>query len=157
MEDARHVIGCQFTQYRRVPNAFHDVASTIHQSLRHDAGGGRRHPQRHDQHLLHAHGRERPPVLVGPVHFEQNSGNRWPGQGGCGKRVDGYTGTRLASSEVTGVTDPAWRANNMSDHVHYHHAGGTCIYNIVHPDGTFEVRRLGSNVAMGDQPQLAGC
>jgi predicted cupin superfamily sugar epimerase len=45
----------------------------------------------------------------------------------------------------------------MSDHVHYHHAGGTCIYNIVHPDGTFEVRRLGSNVAMGDQPQLAGC
>ena len=37
--------------------------------------------------------------------------------------------------------------NNMSDHVHYHHAGGTLIYNLVLPDGTFVERRLGTNVA----------
>mmetsp|Transcript_30549 Transcript_30549/g.75970 ORF Transcript_30549/g.75970 Transcript_30549/m.75970 type:complete len:246 (+) Transcript_30549:540-1277(+) len=47
-----------------------------------------------------------------------------------------------------------WWANNMSDHVHYHHGGGTFIYNIVQPDGSFQVRRLGSNLAMGDEPQL---
>ena len=53
-----------------------------------------------------------------------------------------------------------WWANNMSDHVHYHHAGGTLIYNIVLPDGTFIQRRLGSNIAAGDEPQLVvtgGC
>ena len=44
--------------------------------------------------------------------------------------------------------------NNMSDHVHYHHAGGTLIYNLVLPDGTFVERRLGTNVAAGDEPQL---
>ena len=43
--------------------------------------------------------------------------------------------------------------NNMSDHVHYHHAGGTLIYNLVLPDGTFVERRLGTNAA-GDEPQL---
>lgn len=47
-----------------------------------------------------------------------------------------------------------WWANNMSDHVHYHHAGGTLIYNLVLPDGTFVQRRLGSNIAAGDEPQL---
>lgn len=47
-----------------------------------------------------------------------------------------------------------WWANNMSDHVHYHHAGGTFIYNIVLPDGSFIQRRLGSNIAAGDEPQL---
>ena len=47
-----------------------------------------------------------------------------------------------------------WWANNMSDHVHYHHGGGTLIYNIVLADGTFIQRRLGSNIAAGDEPQL---
>jgi predicted cupin superfamily sugar epimerase len=47
-----------------------------------------------------------------------------------------------------------WWANNMSDHVHYHHAGGTLIYNIVLPDGSFQERRLGSNISAGDEPQL---
>ena len=35
-------------------------------------------------------------------------------------------------------------ANNMSDHVHYHHAGGTLVYNLLLPNGTFVERRLGT-------------
>ena len=34
MDSARHVMGCHLTQSMRVQNAFDDVASTIHQSLR---------------------------------------------------------------------------------------------------------------------------
>jgi len=33
MDSARHVIGCRLTQETRVPNAFDDGASTVHQSL----------------------------------------------------------------------------------------------------------------------------
>ena len=55
---------------------------------------------------------------------------------------------------LTSESPNQWWANNMSDHVHYHHAGGTFIYNLVLPDGTYEERRLGSNVAAGDEPQL---
>ena len=55
---------------------------------------------------------------------------------------------------LTAESDHQWWANNASDHVHYHHAGGTLIYNLVLPDGTYVERRLGSNVAAGDEPQL---
>jgi predicted cupin superfamily sugar epimerase len=62
-------------------------------------------------------------------------------------------------SNATCAATQRW-ANNMSDHVHYHHAGGTLIYNIVLPDGSLIERRLGSNIAAGDEPQLVvtgGC
>ena len=55
---------------------------------------------------------------------------------------------------LTAESDHQWWANNMSDHVHYHHAGGTFIYNLVLPDGSYVERRLGTNVAAGDQPQV---
>ena len=44
--------------------------------------------------------------------------------------------------------------NNMSDHVHYHHAGGTFVYHIVSPNGTYYTRRCGGCVANGDEPQV---
>ncbi len=47
-----------------------------------------------------------------------------------------------------------WWANNVSDHVHYHHAGGTLIYNLVLPDGSFVTKRLGTNIEAGDEPQV---
>jgi uncharacterized protein len=44
---------------------------------------------------------------------------------------------------------------NQSDHVHYHHYGCTVLYHVVNPnDGEYEVRRLGTNVSKGDQPQV---
>ena len=47
----------------------------------------------------------------------------------------------------------AWVVN-ASDHVHYHHAGGTFVYHIVSPNGTYYTRRCGGCVANGDEPQV---
>ena len=55
---------------------------------------------------------------------------------------------------LTDESDHQWWANNTSDHVHYHHAGGTFIYNLVLPDGSYVEKRLGTNVAAGDEPQV---
>mmetsp|Transcript_15556 Transcript_15556/g.21490 ORF Transcript_15556/g.21490 Transcript_15556/m.21490 type:complete len:298 (+) Transcript_15556:114-1007(+) len=47
-----------------------------------------------------------------------------------------------------------WWCSNMSDHVHYYHAGAGITYYVVHPDGTFETQRLGPNVEDGDVLQF---
>lgn len=55
---------------------------------------------------------------------------------------------------LTNESSHQWWANNVSDHVHYHHAGGTLIYNLVLPDGSFVTKRLGTNIEAGDEPQV---
>lgn len=45
-----------------------------------------------------------------------------------------------------------WWVRNESDHVHYHHAGGTLVYGVAHPDGRYEELRLG--LGADDQPQI---
>mmetsp|Transcript_20575 Transcript_20575/g.55450 ORF Transcript_20575/g.55450 Transcript_20575/m.55450 type:complete len:218 (+) Transcript_20575:3-656(+) len=44
---------------------------------------------------------------------------------------------------LTADSPRQWWANNMSDHVHYHHGGGRIIYRIVHPDGRLTTHTLG--------------
>ncbi len=49
---------------------------------------------------------------------------------------------------------------NLSDHVHYYHAGATLTYFIIHPDGRLETQRLGPDLRGGDAMQIAvkgGC
>ena len=47
-----------------------------------------------------------------------------------------------------------WWANNMSDHIHYWHGGGSLTYHIVHPDGTYERQVLGPRADQGETLQL---
>ena len=48
----------------------------------------------------------------------------------------------------------AWVVN-ASDHVHYHHAGGTFVYHIVSPNGTYYTRRCGG--VRRERGRAAGC
>jgi len=53
-----------------------------------------------------------------------------------------------------------WWCSNMSDHIHYYHAGSGITYYVVHPDGRFEKQRCGPDVANGDVLQFevkGGC
>ncbi|KAL1522627.1 hypothetical protein AB1Y20_017608 [Prymnesium parvum] len=47
-----------------------------------------------------------------------------------------------------------WWANNMSDHVHYWHGGGSLTYHVVHPNGCYERLVLGPRADLGETMQL---
>jgi len=47
-----------------------------------------------------------------------------------------------------------WWANNMSDHIHYWHGGGSLTYHVVHPDGSYERKVLGPRADKGEVLQL---
>lgn len=55
---------------------------------------------------------------------------------------------------LTRESDHQWWALNASDHVHYHHAGGSVTYHLAREDGTYERRVLGRDVEGGQTPQL---
>lgn len=42
----------------------------------------------------------------------------------------------------------------QSDEVWYYHGGSALTIHIIHPDGTYEAKKLGLDVANGEQPQL---
>ena len=42
----------------------------------------------------------------------------------------------------------------QSDEVWYYHGGSALTLHIIHPDGTYEAKKLGLDVANGEQPQL---
>ncbi|AUX24070.1 hypothetical protein SOCEGT47_046030 [Sorangium cellulosum] len=49
---------------------------------------------------------------------------------------------------------------NLSDHVHYYHAGAALTYSVIHPDGRLETQRLGPDLRRGDVMQFVvrgGC
>ena len=43
---------------------------------------------------------------------------------------------------------------NKSDIIHYHHLGESTTYHLVSPDGEYSQRRLGPDIAAGDELQL---
>jgi predicted cupin superfamily sugar epimerase len=47
-----------------------------------------------------------------------------------------------------------WWANNMSDHIHYWHGGGSLAYHVVHPDGRYEKIVLGPRADRGERVQV---
>jgi len=42
----------------------------------------------------------------------------------------------------------------QSDELWYFHAGSPLTVHMIHPDGTYEARKLGLNVELGEQPQI---
>ena len=55
---------------------------------------------------------------------------------------------------ITTDSDRQWWANNMSDHIHYWHGGGSLTYHLVHPDGSYECKVLGPRADKGEVLQL---
>ena len=42
----------------------------------------------------------------------------------------------------------------QSDEVWYYHGGSALTIHLIHPDGTYEAKKLGLNVEAGEQPQI---
>lgn len=42
----------------------------------------------------------------------------------------------------------------QSDEVWYYHGGSALTIHMIHPDGTYEAKKLGINIANGEQPQI---
>ncbi|MER2038105.1 MAG: cupin domain-containing protein [Solibacillus sp.] len=42
----------------------------------------------------------------------------------------------------------------QSDEVWYFHGGSALTVHMIHPDGTYEAKKLGLNVALGEEPQI---
>lgn len=42
----------------------------------------------------------------------------------------------------------------QSDEVWYYHAGSSLTVHMIHPDGTYEAKKLGLNIEAGEQPQI---
>lgn len=42
----------------------------------------------------------------------------------------------------------------QSDEVWYYHGGSALTIHMIHPDGTYEAKQLGINIANGEQPQI---